>query len=172
MLKNQKGFTAFEGVLIALLLIAIGGVGYFAYQARHTAQDNSVNVTHKSATPAPKQASLPQTGKITGNVSYPSEGLPGDEQVCAVATTGGNPICAKVGGKSSTAYELSVPVGKYYVYSTAEEEMSGYKAYYNQYSKCGNSADCPSSGHAQYIEGDVKAGSTVSGADPGDWYNT
>ena len=165
--KNQKGFTVFEGIIIVVALIAIGAAGYFAYQARQDKTDYSVNTPHKAdQTPGPASE---KTGLITGTASYPSSGLPDDEQVCAVPTSGGSAICTKVAGKA--VYKLTVPAGKYYVYSTAENELKGYKAYYNQYSKCGNSVDCPDSGHSQYIEVNVNAGSTVSNVDPGDWYN-
>lgn len=45
---NQKGFTAFEGVLIAIILALIAGVGYYVYQARTDKEnENKTEVVEK-----------------------------------------------------------------------------------------------------------------------------
>lgn len=45
---NQKGFTAFEGILIAIILALIAGVGYYVYQARtDQVSDNKTEVVKK-----------------------------------------------------------------------------------------------------------------------------
>ncbi len=46
---DQKGFTAFEAVIIVVALVAVGAAGYFAYQARQDKSDYSVNVPKKSS---------------------------------------------------------------------------------------------------------------------------
>lgn len=55
MIKNQKGFTAFEGILIALVIVAIGAAGYFAYQARQDQTDYSVNTSNKKVDTQPSK---------------------------------------------------------------------------------------------------------------------
>ena len=47
MIRNQKGFTAFEIVIVIVALLAIGAAGYFAYQARQDKTDYSVSVSKK-----------------------------------------------------------------------------------------------------------------------------
>ncbi len=163
--KNQNGFAGLELIIIVGVLAIIGAVGFRYYQAHKTIKVTSIPVTHK---PKPKQ---PTMGTITGNASYPADGLPPDEQVCAVRVTGGSPVCVNVGNSGKLAYSLSVQAGDYYVYSTAESHLSAYKAYYDEYSKCGNLASCPASGHTAYISVKVTAGQTVTSVDPGDWYN-
>ncbi len=46
---NQKGFTAFELVIVVVALAAIGAAGYFAYEARQDKTDYSVPAPKKSA---------------------------------------------------------------------------------------------------------------------------
>lgn len=42
--KNQKGFAAFEIILVVVVVLAIGAAGYYAYDARHNSNDSSVSV--------------------------------------------------------------------------------------------------------------------------------
>src|ERR1017187_5703637 len=41
--KNQKGFTAVEGLLIVLTLVVIGAVGYMVYHNDHKTNNSSIN---------------------------------------------------------------------------------------------------------------------------------
>lgn len=54
--KNQKGFTLVEALLIILILVVIGGVGYMVYHNDHKAKTASVSTTAatkpKASTPA------------------------------------------------------------------------------------------------------------------------
>jgi hypothetical protein len=60
--NNQKGFAAFEIVLIVVALIAVGAAGYFAYQSRQDKNDYSVNIPKKKASnPAP----TPSTSQVS-----------------------------------------------------------------------------------------------------------
>jgi uncharacterized protein (UPF0333 family) len=43
--KNQKGFTAVEGLLIVLILVVIGAVGYMVYHNNHKFKTVSVSTT-------------------------------------------------------------------------------------------------------------------------------
>ncbi len=49
-LKDQKGFTAFDIVIIIVALVAIGAAGYFAYQARSTTNSDYSVVVPKTKT--------------------------------------------------------------------------------------------------------------------------
>jgi hypothetical protein len=57
-LNNQKGFTAFEVVLIVLVLAATGVAGYFSLQANQDKTDYSVQVAKKQSSNSTK----PDTG--------------------------------------------------------------------------------------------------------------
>lgn len=74
MLRNQKGFTAVEGILAVILVAAIGFVGYFAYK-HHTKKTSTtastqqssktsspVSTTSPAATPAPKYLVVKEAG--------------------------------------------------------------------------------------------------------------
>lgn len=110
-----------------------------------------------------KPAAAP--GRITGQLSYPSEYFPADMRVTAV------PVAAK-GRSYSTAknrgqrYSLNLPAGDYYVYATTRD-LPGYKAYYSKFVTCGLAYGCPS--HAKIVV-HVKAGITLARIDPEDWY--
>jgi hypothetical protein len=62
--NNQKGFTAFELVIIIVALISIGTAGYFAYQARQDKTDYSVTVPKKQAA-KPSSSSTPSISYLT-----------------------------------------------------------------------------------------------------------
>ncbi len=192
--NNEKGFGIIEGLLIVAVVVLLGYVGYMVYKNHNKTTNNSSTITStttpatKSTTPTttPVQATA-QYGTITGSASYPSSGLPTDEQVCAVDITSSAKVyCDKIGARQPAnncgsdlsctppspvlKFSVKVPTGDYYVYATAEKELPNYKAYYDEYSKCGNSVNCPATGHKQYIKVTVAANATVENADPGDWY--
>jgi hypothetical protein len=119
-----------------------------------------------SATPTTK-------GIISGNIGYPAGSSPA-QTVCAVGVSSGVKYCADQPGGNTLAYSLSVPAGTYYVYAslkTAQGDFTtSYKAYYNQYVKCQTEGNCAPGLHTQYVPVTVKAGGTVTGVDPTDWY--
>ncbi|HUC86980.1 MAG TPA: hypothetical protein VMR75_01450 [Candidatus Saccharimonadales bacterium] len=82
---NQKGFTAFEAVLVIVTLLAIGVAGYFAYQAHQTKKVSPVKTsttspaikvpTKTTTAPAPNYLAISQLGlkfQTTGltNLTY------------------------------------------------------------------------------------------------------
>lgn len=114
-------------------------------------------------------------GTIAGPISYPSDYLPNDLTVCAERIAGEAEYCTdeKIKDKRSetgVAYKLSVPAGEYWVYATvfSVPAMKGEKAYYSEFVTCGIRHDCPS--HKR-IPVRVRAGETVTGIHPGDWYD-
>ncbi len=126
-----------------------------------------------SKMPAPAQ----KTAIITGALSYPSDFDFPEMIVCAEAINSKSIHCTEKRIRNRRSgkftYKLRVPAGSYYVFATivnSEEpidDVRGYKAYYSEFVKCGLSVNCPSH---KPIEVSVRAGQTLTGIDPGDWY--
>lgn len=196
MKANQKGLSIVGILIIVAVVGLVGGAGWFAWQSRNNTNKSQEAVSSTSSSTAQANNSKPTQqkqnqdqadfGTITGNASYPSSRLPSDEKVCAEDVANSTKLyCDNIGVRqpannckaqnctppsSELEYSVKVPAGEYYVYATAEKELPNYKAYYNEYSKCGNSVNCPDAGHKKYIKVTVAANATVENVDPGDWY--
>ena len=129
------------------------------------------------AFPAQARAPAQRTAVITGELSYPSDYDFPRMIVCAEAADAGSIHCTdrRVRNRRSGkfTYRLRVPAGSYYVFATlvnAEEpvdDVRGYKAYYSEFVRCGLSVDCPSH---EPVKVTARAGQTLTGINPGDWY--
>jgi hypothetical protein len=117
-----------------------------------------------SANPSAAEAA-PKTGKIAGSLSYPSDYIPEDMQVCAEDTASKEVTCK--GGFGGDSYEMELPFGTYEVYARTDDYGGGYRAYYNVAVICGLKIVCRD---RDPIKVEVKGGNTVSGIDPVDWY--
>lgn len=108
------------------------------------------------------------TATITGELSYPSDGIPDDLRVCALSLSTREAHCTtrKTRRGRATRYALKVPPGSYHVYATTAE-WSGPPAYYSEFVTCGVHVNCPSH---KPITVTVKAGERRDGVHPGDWY--
>lgn len=192
--KKQKKFKLTHGlpvVLITAIIAILCLVGWYAHH--HKINTKAVQpATTKTTAQTPKtdvNTAPPQTpqGTITGTPSYPSEGLPADEKVCAVNITNTALVyCDNIGQRQTkptcsvtdtncqnpplVKFSIKVPAGEYYVYATAEKELPNYKAYYDQFAACGNSVNCSAEGHKQYIKVAVTANAVIDNVDPSDWY--
>ena len=130
-----------------------------------------------AAFPAQPTVSAQQTAIITGELSYPSDFDFPEMIVCAEAVNSKSIHCTdkrlqnRRSGKFT--YKLRVPAGSYYVFATIvngrepAEDVLGYKAYYSEFVKCGLSVNCPSH---EPVKVTVRAGQTLGGINPGDWY--
>jgi hypothetical protein len=123
------------------------------------------------------KVSAQQVGIITGALSYPSDFDFPKMIVCAEAINARSIHCTdkriQRRRRGKMGYKLRVPAGSYYVFAIivneeeSAEDVRGYKAYYSDFVKCGLSVNCPSH---EPIKVTVRAGQTLTGVDPGDWY--
>jgi len=155
-MMRGAGFTqvGMSGIIIAsmIALAACSGAEEDAGQS----QTAPTNVPAKAA---------PEAGKIAGSLSYPSDYLPADLQICAEETTSGEVTCR--GGFKDNSYVLELPVGTYHVWARADDYEDGYRAYYNEAVRCGLDVTC---NNRTAIDVAVKVGETVTGVNPADWY--
>lgn len=122
-----------------------------------------------------------QPGKITGKLTYPSDGIPTDMVLCVTVTSlyAEPTYCSNDGAARlrqakiafklnyrAASYTISLPAGSYYVYAMTSE-MPGVKAYYDELIKCGIRVECKSK---EPILIKVKAGKTRSGITVGDFW--
>ena len=122
-----------------------------------------------------------QSGRITGKLTYPSDGIPADLVLCVTVTSlyaeptycssdrAAKLTAAKIAFKlnyRAASYSVSLPAASYYIYAKTGE-MQSVKAYYNEFIKCGMSVECTSK---TPIVVKVKAGQTRSGITVGDFW--
>ena len=100
---------------------------------------------------------------ISGSLSYPSDYIPEDMQICAEPVGGGGLICNAE--KTSDTYTLSVPGGSYKVFARTAQ-LPKVKAYYSEFVSCGYEQWCTS--HTPIVV-TLDSGETRTGVDPGDW---
>lgn len=135
---------------------------------------------HIAAAPAITATISPTAamGRIEGELSYPSDFIPSDLNVCAENIDTKAMVCTSKQIKLSKrvkGYQLSVPAGTYYVFaifppgSKDDYNKDGYRAYYSELVTCGYDATVCKS-HA-LIPVVVEAGKTVKNIAPGDYYD-
>lgn len=105
-------------------------------------------------------------GTIAGTLTYPSDYIPDDIDVCAETLDGKTQHCGAE--KSSASYTLKVPTGVYRVFAYLKSDP-GDRAYYSQFVRCGYNLNCSSHEPITVTIGD---GQVVDGIEPGDWYPT
>ncbi len=162
---------------IGILVLKNDGISIFSSSSSSSSDKTSASSetsTSKTTTTTTTTTSE-LTGKISGNIGYPSEFLP-SQVVCAQEVESWEVFCTEeILGNSyedfaGTSYTLELPVGKYYVYayiSDSEDEAYLEVAYYTKFVKCGMTVECPSH---EYEVVEVKAGKTLYNIDPVDWY--
>lgn len=154
---------------VAVLLLILTAVVAFTLGKSMTSQKLAVNTPVPTVLPQ-----APQVGYIEGSLSYPSEVIPEEMQICAETLQRQKVTCTTehiqidIENGYGLGYNLEVPAGNYYVYAFLPSNTNQ-KAYYNEFVTCGLKASCPS--HVP-IEVIVAAGETVKDINPHDWYDT
>jgi hypothetical protein len=113
-------------------------------------------------------SSFPDTGTISGKLSYPASSIP-PLRVVATSTVDGSVNYTDLPAGTFT-YSLTVPVGTYTVvaYTIGGGGFpDGLPGGYTQMVPCGLGASCTD--HTLIVV-TVTAGSTMTDVDPGDWY--
>jgi len=124
-------------------------------------QNNSVDTTLPTE-------DIPELSVISGSLSYPSDYIPNDMEVCAKNVETGKTHCdAEITvGNDTRRYALTVPPGSYHVYAKTSDKP-GYNAYYSEAVVCGLKVDCLSS---KPITVTLAGGAKRTDVDPHDWY--
>lgn len=171
-------------ILIAIIVVLAVAAGYlFWSNSNQNASESEVQNGQQSQQPQDQNGQVTQptedeapVGRIAGSLSYPSEGIPANMQVCAEAVDMSELYCtdAQLTGNQYTygkGYEITVPTGQYRVFATLAEnpkDPNVKRAYYNEFVKCGLSVDCKDT---TPIVVTVAEGKTVTNINPWDWYN-
>ncbi len=185
--KNNL-FTA-----VLLTALVVGGVSFYAsrtqirdLEEKLVQLNRLVAETQDSAPSSPTKISdaspvlddtskAALTGSIEGSVSYPSEGIPDDLEVCAINISTQNidsTVCTNQFIEDSKftngiGYRLNLNPGKYQV--EARRPNSPLKGLYTQFVQCGQTVRCTD--HTP-IEVQVNPHQINEGIDPGDWYGS
>ncbi len=114
-------------------------------------------------------------GNIMGNLAYPSEGNPAQE-VCAVNIQNSNLKFCIDTNDGQDSFNLKVPDGEYYVYTSLKKQMGdfvpAYRAYYNQFVLCGLETKCDDDQHHKtFIPVKIENSKTAENINPYDWYD-
>lgn len=128
--------------------------------------DTIVQATFQALTAqAPQATPAPQTGGISGKLSFPSEGIP-PLLVVAFNTATGQYYWVQT-AQGQAAYQIdNLPAGTYnvFAYALPDGKMVGA---YDQFYVCGLHQGCTD---LSLIDVEVKAGAVTPNIDPGDWY--
>lgn len=117
--KNQQGFTAVEGLLIVLILVVIGAVGYMVYQNGHKTKTVSIVTTSgnkqvKTTTKATAVPANPYTGWNT--YILPKEKLtfhyPNTWTVATTSYTNSNNDGVQFTSKTDSSFEILIGAGQ------------------------------------------------------------
>ena len=170
-------------VVATVLLLGLGGV--IAWQLMkgdekgggggNTNTSIDANVSTPTPTATPTATPPPADGFVEGSMAYPSDAIPGVMVACAENVETGAILCTqrRKDWEAGVRYSLKLPAGRYYVYATllsgddSVGDLTGKKAYYTDYMKCGMGANCSS--HSRIVLS-VGPGETLNGITVGDWW--
>ena len=103
-------------------------------------------------------------GSISGTLAFPSEVLPA-QRVCAISLKDDKEYCQET-TLGAASFAIPAPSGDYWVYASLEDDVTGKRAYWSEFVRCGLEAACKD--HTP-VTVTVKPGETAQ-ADPQDWY--
>ncbi len=151
-------------IVIAMLLSACGGGG----QTPAPNLDDIVQSTLQAMTaqaPAPVATSAPETGGISGKLSYPSEAIP-PLLVVAFKVDSDEYYWVQTAQDQATYQLDGLPAGAYHVvaYILPDGSLAGR---YDQFYVCGLSQGCADQ---NWVDVQVQAGVVTPNVDPGNWY--
>ncbi|MFH1533473.1 MAG: hypothetical protein ABID64_00905 [Nitrospirota bacterium] len=115
------------------------------------------------------------TGFIEGALSYPSDYIPKDMQVCAENTETKKEYCTNNQIHNTDeytyglGYKMEVPTGDYQVYAYLPESPE-WKAYYSNYVVCIDSGLYENCNSHDIVTISVLNNQVTSNINPGDWY--
>ncbi len=152
--------------LLLLMCLSPAGCG-----ETEQASSDAPSATEPANSPLPKETNAAReqpSAIITGELSYPSDHIPPDMDVCAEEIASGDPHCGSQTWEESGKryYRLSVPPGRYRVYARTGA-MPDYRAYYSEAVPCGLHAECTS--HEPIVVA-IGPGETRESVNPHDWY--
>lgn len=118
--------------------------------------------------PGPSAQSADTNGMIEGELSYPSDYIPPDMQVCAEEIDSKRLTCSarKTRRGKQMRYSVSLPPGEYFVFAQTKDSP-GQRAYYSEFVVCGLNAACKSH---KPIAVAIAPGVVRKQIDPQDWY--
>lgn len=107
------------------------------------------------------------SGKISGRVGYPSEGVPPMDLYIVSVDDATHYYKVPVGGSNGSFFTLSVDPGRYHLIAYLTMNGNTMAGAYTEFSRCGLSVECAD--HS-LITVAVAAGATVEGVEVTDWY--
>lgn len=184
-MKNQTGSVRLI-VIIVLVLIALGGAGFYIWQ--NVTKDKSAETNTSTKTEVPTIAEENNNAKpfttqatISGDVRYPIEWIstadrkngvvyPADLKVCAVdVSTKSDVSCDNGFSSNKETYLIAVPAGTYLIKATT----GGVSAYYDLYVKDnpnGDPVESCAADTSKPIEVTVKDGDILTKIDAADFW--
>ncbi|MCL4271704.1 MAG: hypothetical protein KJZ72_19250 [Anaerolineales bacterium] len=153
-------------LMIVVLALSLTACAPVATTPNAQQLDEIVQATFTALTAqAPTAPPAVTTGSISGNLSFPSEGIPPLLVVAFNSETGQYYWVQTV--QDQTTYQIDdLPVGSYtvFAYALPDGKMVGA---YDQFYVCGLHQGC---NDLSLIEVEVQAGVVTPNIDPGDWY--
>ncbi|MBL8088773.1 MAG: hypothetical protein JNJ43_00485 [Anaerolineales bacterium] len=117
---------------------------------------------------APTQEPAAQTGGISGQLSFPSQGIPPLLVVAFDVNT--YKYYFVLTEQNQSTYQIdNIPPGTYHVFAYLLDDDGSYVGAYNQFYLCGLSVDCTD---LTLVDVVVQAGAITQNINPGDWYNS
>ena len=160
--------AAMQGLLRAALAGNLARASSPPAPAATAAAGSAPTLTLSPAAAQATPESAGPNGTVEGELSYPSDYIPPDMQVCGEEIGSKRLTCSsrKTRQRGRTRYVLSLPPGEYLIFAQTKD-APGQRAYYSEFVVCGLDAACKSH---KPIAVALPAGMARKGIDPQDWY--